>query len=1463
MRNFGSRLWALVILLPILTVAGTLLLYHHGPQVWRLYMLYSLELLTHPLIMLFLVLAVSVLAIIMVLRYRHRSELLAFAFLFSAVLHLLTVAFFSLWIVAQPVVEMANEESRHEISTGPPSFSEAMVGEDLRGLLQNIAIEDAKQLEARSRAKPSPDTPLVHERATLELPERAIPLPARQQIDVNQDAADQAVEALLKTLPAPMPSRDTTKLVHIEQIESEPAPEPQELAPQPTLEITQTETPYTPAEETAEAPELALPDVKRSALERESLELVKAMAAELRVEDSLEQRETEQILDQLTMRALSEDAPSSPSPTPEPVERDVSEAASHKERLIPSEARPDTQAPEFEQADVAAGSAVRTSHELPAITRHTRELTEDTTQAPEAFKDSTTLELVDERPQLPTDQEVPGPEPTREPKRTLTADRVAVTSGEQEPLADRPTVDAPAVAHVPLGSAVQETRARPRESSTVTEPLTTHRSDPSLLELPTAIGTTVMPLATSRDVQPSREMPQPARLLQASRTAPAATPTLPTGRPRTEPLPPEARPQPSSSLANAHAMQTAAPATALPSVSAHRVQQTATQQPATITIDVGGRLMFVEASPRATALRPAPLSSRDVAMTYKRAGANAGASASAPLPASSHVTAPRVAESRVTPQSIVASDSIRSLQPSGHAPNVDAALTTLTPEAHAEVAKLGRAVSAIAPATTGTVARAQTLTDVHTFARNRVALSPVSAQDDAALARTERGPARAVASASAVQSKPSALRSTTTLETTDPHRATPGAGDGIHSAPTGLAHAQSGDAPFSDQMKRAKVETPETRSPDSAAPRALDHDMRVSRRQTTTGAIRQGQASNLATPQRTVELPAVNVAARTWSVQAPTLEERTASVDALAATATAPLRPAALAQLSAPVSTVKLPTVTSSQPTATSKHRGESRRLDVSRVAGHRAHTSLPEHGIPPPRTTFIARTPTANEAARSIPLTMPASVRATAPSAAAGESLGAARGSAPRSPKLPVLDLAVQRNRGTTGSVSARARPTPPASGARAFTLSRSRARPLPMATAVAPESGGVLSRPELTDRTHDRATVQLERIRTSRATVDDRVTSDAADRLRTLIAAEVAASRELPSKRAIYQLRSPDKRKLHIEALGGSADTESAVEDALDWLAASQSPNGRWDVDDFEGAEICGGRGNQTDADVGITGFTLLAFLGAGYTHIGGKHQETVKEAIDWIMEGIEPDGDLRRGGQMYDQAMATTALCEALSLTGDSRLKPIAQRAVQFILDAQNPGAAWRYNPQQDNDTSVTGWQILALKSAELAGITVPPQHYRWTEQWLDQVRSGEQGGLYLYRAGHAVTPVMTAEGWFCQIFMGEQSKTRGQQESIEYLMQHLPVWSEAIPGAINFYYWYYATLGLHLSGSDSFGTWNEALTTALLQGRVTEGPAAGTWDPVSHVGVRGGRIYSTAVATLCLEVYYRFLPFYKMK
>ncbi len=372
----------------------------------------------------------------------------------------------------------------------------------------------------------------------------------------------------------------------------------------------------------------------------------------------------------------------------------------------------------------------------------------------------------------------------------------------------------------------------------------------------------------------------------------------------------------------------------------------------------------------------------------------------------------------------------------------------------------------------------------------------------------------------------------------------------------------------------------------------------------------------------------------------------------------------------------------------------------------------------------------------------------------------------------------------------------------------------------------------------------------------------SGGAGTARVLITDELSSVPAKVIQKAIYTLRAPERRKEIAREFGGSEKTEQAVESALVWLAQSQSEDGRWDVDGFRTLSRCGGPGDRADEDVALTGLCLLSYLGAGYTHVKGEHKETVRKALNWLIDGQKPDGDLQRDGQMYGQAMATAALCESYSMTGDKRLLGPIERAVAFIARAQNPGAGWRYEPRKDSDTSVTGWQVLALKSAMIAGVRIEPEHFQWVEEWLDAVRRGREGGLYAYMPGQGATPTMTAEGWFCQLMMQEKTRMRGQGETIPYLMEHLPEWSSQENG-VNLYFWYYSTLALYMSGAPEFSVWNKALVEALLSGQVQRGPAKGSWDPVCVLGARGGRIYMTATAALCLEVYYRYLPFYKQR
>ncbi len=370
----------------------------------------------------------------------------------------------------------------------------------------------------------------------------------------------------------------------------------------------------------------------------------------------------------------------------------------------------------------------------------------------------------------------------------------------------------------------------------------------------------------------------------------------------------------------------------------------------------------------------------------------------------------------------------------------------------------------------------------------------------------------------------------------------------------------------------------------------------------------------------------------------------------------------------------------------------------------------------------------------------------------------------------------------------------------------------------------------------------------------------------------ADVLAPPEpLPLKKMLT-LRTTPNREAIIEELGGSPETERAVRQALAWLALHQSDDGRWDLDAFmenykEKGKRADGGGQRKNQDIGVTGLAALAYLGAGHTHLPAKDTgrttefaPVVRKAIEWIVKGQKENGDLRRGGQMYGHAMATMVLAEAYTMTGDESLVHPIRKAVDFIMHAQRPNSGWRYEPQSDSDTSVVGWQIMALKSAEVAGFEVPPKVYRGAANWLDKVRKGKRGGLYEYQPGRKPSPAMTAEGFFVEQYLDFNPGSARSAESIMYVMEHLP---HARGGKANYYYWYYATLALHQIGGDAWEEWNQHIQKTLVDAQRTDGPHKGSWDPRSEWGKHGGRVYTTAVAALTLEVYYRYLPFYDLR
>jgi hypothetical protein len=240
-----------------------------------------------------------------------------------------------------------------------------------------------------------------------------------------------------------------------------------------------------------------------------------------------------------------------------------------------------------------------------------------------------------------------------------------------------------------------------------------------------------------------------------------------------------------------------------------------------------------------------------------------------------------------------------------------------------------------------------------------------------------------------------------------------------------------------------------------------------------------------------------------------------------------------------------------------------------------------------------------------------------------------------------------------------------------------------------------------------------------------------------------------------------------------GGARTTEGATLAALEWLKNHQSPEGRWDCDGFSmqcKKGTCGGPGYSNN-DVGVTGLALLCFLGAGETHMSGNYKDVVKRGLKFLLTVQDDEGcfGARVGHHfIYNHACAALAMTEAYGMTQAKAFKDPAQKAINFILKAQNPYAAWRYAypPDQDNDASVTGWMLMALKSAKLSGLGIDEGQMKTALAWLESMtdqqtgRTGynETGGrssrqTELMKAFPAdLTEAMTAVGVLSRVFCG---------------------------------------------------------------------------------------------------------------
>jgi hypothetical protein len=340
----------------------------------------------------------------------------------------------------------------------------------------------------------------------------------------------------------------------------------------------------------------------------------------------------------------------------------------------------------------------------------------------------------------------------------------------------------------------------------------------------------------------------------------------------------------------------------------------------------------------------------------------------------------------------------------------------------------------------------------------------------------------------------------------------------------------------------------------------------------------------------------------------------------------------------------------------------------------------------------------------------------------------------------------------------------------------------------------------------------------------------------------------------------RGDAARKALAMERGGSDASENAVGMALNWIAIHQNPDGSWSFNHRKGPcqGRCGNSGKMENGDIAATAIALLPFLGAGQTHLQGNYKKNVQAGLYYLVSRMKvgPDGgDLSYdSGVMYGHGLASIALCEAYGMTKDTGLAEAAQHAINFIVYAQDPvGGGWRYTPHQPGDTSVLGWQLMALKSAHMAYLNVPPKTIKGAVNFLNSVQ-GESGATYGY-VNPGKGPATTAIGLLCRMYLGWKHDEPALERGVDLLTAHGP-------SPNDMYFNYYATQVMHHYEGEQWTKWNNKMRDFLVNSQSRQGHERGSWFLGGvHSSEQGGRLYTTAMCAMTLEVYYRHLPIYR--
>ena len=312
-----------------------------------------------------------------------------------------------------------------------------------------------------------------------------------------------------------------------------------------------------------------------------------------------------------------------------------------------------------------------------------------------------------------------------------------------------------------------------------------------------------------------------------------------------------------------------------------------------------------------------------------------------------------------------------------------------------------------------------------------------------------------------------------------------------------------------------------------------------------------------------------------------------------------------------------------------------------------------------------------------------------------------------------------------------------------------------------------------------------------------------------------------------------------------------EATVDKGLEYLAARQQADG----------SFVGENGDTT----GIVSLAGMAFLSTGDTPGQGKWGKPLAQCMEYVLTAQRTkEGDPYAGmfardphrEKMYSHCISTLFLSELSGMVGPEeqvRIREAQAKALALILKAQNVpkdernAGGWRYLPDaNDSDLSLTGWALMALKSARLNGADVPEDNINKAVKYILN-RHRENTGQFGYQGDMDHAESLTGAGLLCLELTGHHGKPqtlmagRYIQETRENLTR----------SDFEKYGNYYNAQGMFQLGGEFW----EKYATWMYEHYPRQQKEDGSWEG------RDGPLYNTSLMILAFTVPYRQLPIYQ--